>query len=70
MMRELVREASCQGMKTIYGYYYPTAKNKMVQSFYEKQGFTKQQEDKEGNVVWSLDIASGYQGKETAIHIN
>lgn len=70
MMGELVREASCQGIKTIYGYYYPTAKNKMVQSFYEKQGFTKQQEDEDRNAVWSLDIESGYQGKEIAIQIN
>ena len=70
MMGELVREASRQGIKTIYGYYYPTAKNKMVQSFYNKQGFTKQQEDEEGNAVWSLDIESSYQGKETAIYIN
>ena len=70
MMKELVREASHQGIKTIYGYYYPTAKNKMVQSFYDKQGFTKQQEDKDGNTVWRLDITSGYQGKETAIQIN
>lgn len=68
MMGELVREASRQGIKTIYGYYYPTAKNKMVQSFYNKQGFTKQQEDEEGNAVWSLDIESSYQGKETAIY--
>ena len=70
MMGELVKEASRQGIKTIYGYYYPTAKNKMVQSFYDKQGFTKQQEDKDGNAVWSLDIESGYPGKETAIQIN
>lgn len=70
MMSELVKEAFRQGIKTIYGYYYPTAKNKMVRSFYDKQGFIKQQENKDGSAVWSLDIESGYQGKETAIQTN
>ncbi|MBP3813145.1 MAG: HAD family hydrolase [Butyrivibrio sp.] len=34
MMDELVKRALDRGIKSIYGYYYPTAKNKMVKDFY------------------------------------
>ena len=70
MMRELVRTALDCGVTKIYGYYYPTAKNGMVKEFYQLQGFTKQQEDEEGNAVWTLEIPSEYQEEELQIQIN
>lgn len=39
MMDALVKKAKVKGIKNIYGYYYPTEKNKMVANFYEEQGF-------------------------------
>lgn len=69
MMNELVKLAAEQGLIQIYGYYYPTAKNGMVRDFYEKQGFTKRQEDRIGNTLWVLGI-SDYQQRETMIQIN
>ena len=45
MMDELVRQAKKLGIKKIYGYYYPTAKNAMVKDLYGLEGFTKIKED-------------------------
>lgn len=39
MMKELVSRASDMNVKTIYGYYYPTKKNHMVENHYEDMGF-------------------------------
>ena len=41
MMDALVDACKARGVKTIYGYYYPTAKNKMVEGFFEDMGFEK-----------------------------
>ena len=41
MMDCLVEECRKAGIAEIIGYYYPTAKNRMVENFYELQGFTK-----------------------------
>ncbi len=70
MMDMLVENSSKRNIKTIYGYYYPTAKNNMVRDFYNKQGFEKVSEDADGNTVWKLDIRYGYQNKNHVIHIN
>ncbi len=69
MMDELVKRALDRGIKPIYGYYYPTAKNKMVKDFYLLQGFDKISEDEEGNAVFKLDIGSGYEEKNHVINI-
>lgn len=70
MMDEVVKRAQAKGIKTIEGYYYPTAKNKMVKDFYEIQGFEKIKEDDEGNTIWLLDISKGYQNKNKVILVN
>ena len=41
MMDTLVKKASENGIKSIKGFYYPTAKNMMVKNFYDLQGFKK-----------------------------
>lgn len=61
MMDELVEKAREHGIKKIYGYYYPTAKNTMVKDFYALQGFTKISEDEEGNSVWEFIVDETYQ---------
>ena len=48
MMDALVKESLRYGINTVYGYYYPTAKNKMVQDFYLLQGFEKWKRMKAG----------------------
>ena len=58
MMDTLMTEAAARGVKTVYGYYYPTAKNAMVRSFYESFGFAKTEEDAVGDTVWQLDVAA------------
>ena len=69
MMDELVEKALSRGVKTIYGYYYPTAKNKMVRDFYLTQGFEKISEDAEGNMTFRLDIGHGYEKQNHVINV-
>lgn len=68
MMDTLVSKAKEKGIKTIYGYYYPTAKNKMVENFYLEQGFDLISED-EGNKKYKLDVNS-YVTRNKVIEVN
>ena len=68
MMDTLAKKACERGIKTIYGYYYPTAKNKMVKDFYLLHGFELVKEDEEGNKTYKLDL-SGYTNKNNVIDV-
>lgn len=70
MMDELVAKAKAVGVKKIIGYYYPTAKNAMVREFYALQGFTKIEEDEEGNTTWEFVITDDYKKKQHVIAVN
>lgn len=69
MMDELAAKAKERGIKTIYGYYYPTAKNKMVKDFYSLHGFDMIEEDGEGNRTYKLEV-SAYVPKNKVIKVN
>ena len=69
MMDALVEKARERGVKTIYGYYYPTAKNKMVKEFYDIQGFDLVSEDADGNKTYKLDISQNYENKNKVISV-
>ncbi|MBR4832476.1 MAG: HAD-IIIC family phosphatase [Butyrivibrio sp.] len=69
MMDELAVKAKERGIKTIYGYYYPTAKNKMVKDFYSLHGFDMIEEDGEGNRTYKLEV-SAYVPKNKVIKVN
>lgn len=68
MLDNLVERAQEKGIREIKGYYYPTAKNKMVKELYADFGFIKISEDEEGNTVWSLETA-GYKNKNNYIKV-
>lgn len=70
MMDELIEKCQAKGIKKIYGYYYPTAKNGMVKDFYQIQGFDKINEDEEGNTTWSYVIQEHYDKKNRVIKVN
>lgn len=70
MMDKLAELSAAKGIKKMVGYYYPTAKNKMVADFYETQGFVKLTEDEEGNTTWVYDLEAGYQPKNQIIEVN
>lgn len=70
MMDALVTKAKERGISVIYGYYYPTAKNKMVKDFYLTQGFDKIHEDEEGNITFRYEIAEPYENKNKVIEVN
>ncbi len=69
MMDEVVIKCIERGIKSIRGYYYPTAKNAMVKNFYELQEFTKISEDDAGNTVWEYQIHDGYVKKNNVIKV-
>ncbi len=69
MMDVLVEECRKRGITEIAGYYYPTAKNRMVKDFYGQQGFTKVKEDEKGNTVWRYEIPEEYGKKNRYIEI-
>ncbi|MFV0413837.1 MAG: HAD-IIIC family phosphatase, partial [Oscillospiraceae bacterium] len=68
MMDTLVEACGSYGIETIYGYYYPTPKNKMVQFFYKNMGFALVSEDEQGNTVWEFSIKN-YRPKNSVIKI-
>ena len=70
MMDTLVQKAQSLGIRNIFGYYYPTAKNAMVKDFYAKQGFIKIQEDDQGNTVWKFVVSNNYQKKQHVIDLS
>ncbi|MCR4896728.1 MAG: HAD-IIIC family phosphatase [Lachnospiraceae bacterium] len=69
MMDALVERCRQESLTEIRGYYYPTAKNKMVRDFYGDMGFTLLSEDEEGNRTWQFLIDDAYQKKNTVIAI-
>ncbi len=68
MMDALYQAASDRNIDIIYGYYYPTAKNRMVKDFYILQGFDKVSEDEDGNVTYKLEL-KGYVKKNNVIDV-
>lgn len=69
MMDALAERCIAAGIHTIYGYYYPTAKNAMVKDFYALQGFAKISEDEEKNTVWKFEIPAPYEKKNHVIEV-
>lgn len=69
MMDALVERCLAADIRTIYGYYYPTAKNAMVKEFYGLQGFTEVSEDEDHNTVWRFDIPDSYEKKNRVIEV-
>lgn len=69
MMDVFVEDLQRRGIRSIRGYYYPTAKNAMVKDFYELQGFEKIYEDDKGNTEWVLNIGFGYKNKNDVIRV-
>lgn len=70
MLDSVVEACKECGIRTIMGYYYPTAKNAMVKDFYDIMGFTKICEQEDGNTVWQFDIPDAYEKKNTVITVN
>ena len=67
-MDALAQRAGERGIRTIYGFYYPTAKNKMVRDFYGERGFSRVSQDAAGNTKWELSLAV-YRPQNTVIQV-
>ena len=68
MLDTLVKKSYDKGIKKLVGYYYPTAKNKMVSELYKDFGFEKISEDDNGNTEWALDTHL-YKQKNKVIEV-
>ena len=69
MLDTLVEKCRQNGISKIRGYYYPTKKNGMVRELYGTFGFTKINEDENGNTVWELPI-EGYENQNRYIEVS
>lgn len=69
MLDTLVDKCREQGIDTIKGYYYPTAKNGMVKELYKTFGFDKISEDEQGNTVWELNVST-YEKRNHVISVH
>ena len=69
MMDAVAEKCIREGISDIFGYYYPTAKNKMVKDFYQTMGFAKVAEDEKGNTVWKLSLPSAYTHKNRCLKV-
>ncbi len=69
MMDKLVENCQEKSIKTIYGYYHPTAKNVMVKEYYGIFGFKMISENENGSSVWKFDITKNYQNQNKHISI-
>lgn len=69
MMDEVVKLSKEKEITKIYGYYYPTLKNKMVENFYDGFGFDLVNEDEQGNKTYILDV-NNYEFRNNVIEVN
>ena len=66
MMNAFVAACKNHGVREVFGYYYPTAKNKMVKDFYAQFGFALVSEDEAGAKTYRLSVDE-YAPKPTFI---
>lgn len=63
MMDVLVKQCKLRGIVAVVGYYYPTAKNHMVENFYHMLGFSKIEDMQNKGTKWRFDLTDLYEQK-------
>lgn len=69
MMDSLVLSCAARGIDNIFGYYFPTSKNKMVANFYGEMGFERMEDMDNGGTSWKYDLLTPYRNKNKYISI-
>lgn len=69
MFDRLTDIAKEQRISTIFGYYFPTAKNGMVSGLFEQMGFSNISRVDSGNTVWRFDIPVNLSKKNSIIKV-
>jgi FkbH-like protein len=67
MLDAVVREAKQRGIRSVVGYYLPTAKNKMVAGLFEQLGFSSVSKEDSGASTWRLDLDAPYEARNRHI---
>lgn len=70
MMDEFIDKCLASNVKKIIGHYYPTAKNHMVEDFFDLFGYDLISKDDAGNKEYCLDISKGYEKRNHVISVN
>lgn len=70
MMDEFIDKCLASNVKKIIGHYYPTAKNHMVEDFFDLFGYELISKDDAGNKEYCLDISKGYEKRNHVISVN
>ena len=65
-MNQVVALAQARACEVLVGAYIPTAKNGMVNEFYQQFGFERGEEREDGATVWRLRV-SAYQAKKVCM---
>jgi predicted enzyme involved in methoxymalonyl-ACP biosynthesis len=68
MMDALAHQCLKREIRSIYGYYFKTAKNNMVSNHYGSLGFTLVSSS-DGESVWRLDLSDAYEDKAKFIEV-
>ena len=61
MMDSLFHKCLKKGIKEIYGYYYPTPKNKMVENFYSEFDYQLVSKDTAGATTWKYKLKNNQE---------
>lgn len=69
MFDELVKECRNRRMLQIVGYYFKTARNVIVEKFYEQLGFSRSPGNEKGDSVWHYAVPQNYELKNKVIRI-
>jgi len=69
MLDRLVELAKVKKAVKIIGTYLKTSKNKMVEDFYEKMGFSSVEKKENGDSIWEL-IVEDYSNKNEVIKVD
>jgi FkbH-like protein len=68
ILQYIVAQARARGIAELVGHYIPTARNGLVRDHYEKLGFAKTDETKDGETSWRLEIG-GYTDKPLPVRV-
>ena len=67
VLREILMEAREAGIETVIGVYRPSEKNAMVRDHYEKLGFARRDERRDGTTLWTMPAATVIEAAPMAV---
>ena len=69
MFDEFIDKCIEKSISTIYGYYFPSVKNRIVSDLYSRLGFAKVSKTEAGATVWTFKPTKNYERITNKIEI-